>query len=107
MKEVWSVMAKALMYKLVSVTICFYNYVFLFRFVRVPSGFYISTIAYILMLLLIRVIISYSKGFPLVRLRDVFNNVESFLLFCTDYNPITIIKVYILVIKGSRKSISI
>jgi len=77
-------MAEALIYKLVSVIIYFYSYVFLFRFVRVPSRFYVSTIAYILILLLSRrkslnrIIISYSKGFPLVRLRDIFNNVEFF-----------------------------
>ena len=112
-KEVQSIIAEALIYKLILVTIYFYSYVFLFRFIRVPSRFYISTIAYIFILLLNRgksldrITINYSKGFPLVKLRDIFNNIEAFFLLYTNYNLITIIKVYVLIIKGSHKSISI
>src|ERR1700723_248733 len=106
-------MAEALMHKLVLVTIYFYSCVFLFIFIRVPSRFCISTIAHIFILLLSRgrsldrITTSYSKGFSLVRLRDIFNNIDAFFLLCTNYNLITIIKVYIFVIKGSYKSIPI
>lgn len=51
--------------------------------------------------------LNYSKGFPLIRLKDIFNNIKAFLLLCTNYSLKTIIKVYIFVIKGFYKSIPI